>query len=155
MQKHDCHDCGAKPGALHTYGCDVERCVLCGGQALGCHCVYEVNGMNYDDLEDKHPIIYNNGPTEEMCSKLDTEIEKLGGRLPWTGLYPGTEECVEYGLFSRWVDEKTGEPIEYSIDRPGKWQQCTKDDPGAGPNLDRLSPWGGFVWSRERRRWVR
>jgi hypothetical protein len=31
-----CGDCCAKPGYYHHPGCDLERCIVCGGQALGC-----------------------------------------------------------------------------------------------------------------------
>ena len=36
-----CDDCGARRGALHKIGCDLEPCPRCGGQAITCDCFYE------------------------------------------------------------------------------------------------------------------
>jgi rRNA maturation endonuclease Nob1 len=33
-----CHDCGAKFGKTHHFGCDEERCPACGGQMITCDC---------------------------------------------------------------------------------------------------------------------
>jgi len=125
-EPRNCGDCGAKPGELHQRGCDVERCSLCGGQAISCGCVYTVNGMPYSSLEEDHPDIYANGPTDEMHAKLDAEVERCGGRLPWTGQWPGEAECIEFG-----------------------WLR-----PDGGPDLNRLNAWHA-VWSKEQRRWLK
>ena len=36
-----CHDCNASNGNYHHYGCDMERCPVCGGQLIGCDCNLE------------------------------------------------------------------------------------------------------------------
>jgi len=33
-----CGDCGAMVGGIHHWGCDCERCPVCGGQMIGCDC---------------------------------------------------------------------------------------------------------------------
>lgn len=33
-----CHDCFVIKGEFHVPGCDVERCIACGGQMIGCDC---------------------------------------------------------------------------------------------------------------------
>jgi hypothetical protein len=42
-----CADCAAKIGQYHHFGCDVERCPICGGQMLGCECL--INAKEYYD----------------------------------------------------------------------------------------------------------
>jgi hypothetical protein len=96
--------------------------------------------MPRDSLERDHPWVYSNGPTDAMFYKFDEEIAKVGGPIPWSGLYPGTEECIEFGWYS-------------TFGGPGKgWQSCGPETPDASPDLNRLMR--SAVWSREKRRFV-
>ena len=119
-----CGDCGAEPGQLHDRGCDVERCPRCGGQAIGCGCIYDVCFGPGRNLEEDYPDIYENGPTDDMIRRWDAEWGPR--RMPWTGVWPGEEECREFGWFS--------------LDRSIRWPvPCDPDTPGARPMLNDLA----------------
>ena len=148
LDPHDHRGCRAAVGELHERGCDVERCARCGGQAIACPCVYELNGMNPSRLEEDHPDIYHDGPTEEMVAVYDAEIERLGGRIPRGPLYPGTEDCVRLNLWCRWVESGTEEAVR--LGRAG-WHKCDREHPDAVPDLNELG-WRAR-WNPRRRRY--
>lgn len=129
----NCYHCKVAPGEFHTHGCDAERCPLCKGQLIACGCVYEVNGL--ENIEEEHPDIYKNGPTEAMYAVFDEEVEKRGGFVRWTGEDPGSAECRQLGWFTRSI-EKDGKFV--------RWERCSADDEGAIPDLSR--------WIREQQR---
>jgi hypothetical protein len=135
-----CYDCHAAPGELHAVGCDVERCRLCGGQRIGCDCVYAVNRLDVDEMEVTHPGIWENGPTDAMAAKYQEAADALGGRLPWTGEWPGAAEAREFGWFSKWIEGRG-------------WVRCAADDPQAGPDLNRVNAFHAH-WDARAGRWV-
>lgn len=133
-QKKACHDCRAIPGAFHSPGCDVERCPDCGGQLISCGC-----------LDDR---------------KKTAWIEK--NLLPWTGIWPGSEEAIELGLYCRWEPNERfeAEVKRVGLDRAlrtlgpaGRWIPCEEDDAGAGPDLSRMVEMS--VWDRKKKRFVK
>jgi len=133
----NCGDCGVAPGLHHVPGCDVERCAICGFQAISCGCIYELSGMDRDRLEETHPDVHENGPTQDMLDKLDDEVSALGGPVPWSGEYPGKDACREFGLFCVWKD---------------RWVACGRDEPGATEDLNRL--YAHARWDKVARRYV-
>lgn len=118
-----CGDCGAQPQEFHDSGCGKERCPMCGGQIISCGCIYEYCGMPVAMLEADHPEIYSGGPTLEMYAKWDDFY--IPRRMRWTGFYPGTAECREYGFWCRMTPNDG-------------WQPCDKSHPEATEDLNRL-----------------
>lgn len=132
----NCHDCAVKPGELHKPGCDVERCPRCGYQMISCDC-----------------------PRDK---RTNAWVEK--NLMPWTGIWPGTEEAIEFDLWSKWVStegfdenlKKVGltEAFKRLGNKPmGRWEVCTKDTPGATPDLNRLHEVA--IWDRKKKRFVK
>jgi hypothetical protein len=135
----NCHDCGVAPGSTHHPGCDTERCAKCGGQAIGCDCIYEVNGLDMNYLEERHPEIYSGGPTPEMYVKWNAEWGDK--RRRWTGLWPGELECYKLGLFCRDLHLDGSVPTAENPMKIGGinmlWHQpCKADDEGASADLN-------------------
>ena len=143
----ECPACKEPVGYLHQLGCDQETCARCGGQMCSCNCVYELNGMGPDKLEQEHPDIYSNGPTDEMAAVYDAEIEKIGGRIPVSLLWPGTEDAVRLGFWCFWTEDVK---VRGFIS-PAGWRKCKMEHPKAVPDLNELAR--RCRWNREKRRY--
>ena len=73
-----CHDCGAEEGALHEFGCDMERCPFCGGQLICCDCCYKE--LEIDCSEGSWA--WDNGLTVEQ-EKDWLALLRAEGRVPY------------------------------------------------------------------------
>jgi hypothetical protein len=96
--------------------------------------------MNLSTMEKDFPDIYHKGPTEKMTDRYDEEVEKYGGRLPWTGIWPGVLECQEFGWYAKMILGQRG------------WHACSIDDPDGTEDLNRL--YTEAIWSREQGRYI-
>jgi len=77
-----CHDCGAKEGQLHWWGCDMERCPKCKGQMLSCGC--KVTNLSFDGRYLKiGKVAYSREPYFdvsffcEKCGKMNPRLFML------------------------------------------------------------------------------
>jgi hypothetical protein len=77
-----------------------------------------------------------------MYKKYYNYLKTLGGRLPWTGEWPGVAECRELGLYSYFVPN--GNP---------PWVPCRKDHPEAGEDLNELHRY--MYWDNKQRKYVK
>ncbi len=59
-------------------------------------------------------------------------------QLPWSGEWPGVAECREFGWYSK--------------PTPIGWKSCSKDDPGASEDLNRLHV--AAIWDKSKGRYV-
>ena len=91
MEVEICHDCGAKEGQIHEYGCDMERCPFCGGQLIICHCKYVALGLDPHKLPRE---IYENGLYKEQENKW-LEILTERGRVPYIRYPIICQKCGE------------------------------------------------------------
>jgi hypothetical protein len=110
---------------------------------MSCPCIYVVNGMDPDTLEVEHPNVYATGPTKAMEEKWDAEWDSR--RIRWTGEYPGTAECREYGF---WAVFGPG----LSPPQVG-WVAVPAGTPGATEDLNRLAR--ECRWDADKQRWVK
>lgn len=54
-----CHDCNVIHGRIHHYGCDVERCPMCGDQLISCDCLGESGEFAVSKLAHRTPQFLN------------------------------------------------------------------------------------------------
>lgn len=69
-----------------------------------------------------------------QCNDRDHDC----GTHAWDGVWPGTEEAVEYGFYSYFDNG---------------WHMCGPEHPQASPNLNLLHT-GMARWDRDQRRWL-
>lgn len=59
-------------------------------------------------------------------------------RFKWSGVWPGVSECIEFGWYAKFSGQG--------------WVRCSKDDPGARADLNRL--YTDAAWCAESGRFI-
>ena len=96
-----------------------------------------VVGEYHKDMCDVERCSVCGGQYISCDCESDEEPDK---RFKWEGEWPGKKECREFGWYSKFVDGKG-------------WVKCSKDDPEATEDLNRLAV--EAVWNEKLSRYVK
>lgn len=100
MSEDNTHHCGAKPGQIHKYHCDIARCYWTGEQMMQCG-IWDEEGSRRD--HDCSPSV-------------------------WDGAFPGKKKCAEYGLYTTVVGIEGPTEDLTTISIYGKWNVDTQQN---------------------------
>ena len=119
-----CPFCEVQCGEYHRNLCELEQCPYCG---FFCH---------------------NCGSNTGKCANIDNALYPvpLDDRIPFTGEWPGANECRDWGWYAIPQHDCEANPEK-------AWLACSPMAPKALPNYYRLSV--DAEWSREDKRFVR
>jgi hypothetical protein len=117
---------------------------------ISCACIYEVNGLDRETLEETHPEVYSNGPTDKMIAKFDAEWGVR--RMPWLEEWPGYQECCEYGFFCRQNPYSKLPNWQPNREHGPYWIPCDADEPEAMTYQSQLIV--DCDWNQELQRFV-
>ena len=94
----------------------------------------------YDYPNNGLPLeVYEEGLTDEMDEDWQKQLEEVG-LIPWSGIWPGVEECQRMNLWSKMVEGKG-------------WVKCSKEDPEASEALNDL--YRECKWDKEKKTFVK
>jgi hypothetical protein len=91
--------------------------------------------------------LHKNGCDVERCPDCGGQLFTCGcnnlkhKRIPWSGVWHGTKECIDFG----WYSKRNPDGIGYI--------RCGKDDEGAGPDLNRFHE--ETIWDASKGTWVK